>query len=120
LPTHAEWQWATRSGDLAYKYPWGNEMDTPAELVCMGRYPEPGTCVVGAYPAGKSVHGVSDLIGGVWEWTSSAQGDQRSTAGGYWGNAIADAPTFTSTQAPSATAPSTRASFLGVRCALTP
>src|SRR5256714_1172141 len=66
LPTEEEWEYAARGGDRDLLYPWGN---TWAEdhAVVKESSPRP----VGTYPDGKSRWGVLDLIGNVWEWTSS-------------------------------------------------
>ena len=72
LPTESEWEkaarWDPRSG-RSRRYPWGDEDpdDTRANL---GQR-HLGPAVAGAYPAGASGLGVHQLIGDVWEWTSS-------------------------------------------------
>ncbi|MGA9995034.1 MAG: SUMF1/EgtB/PvdO family nonheme iron enzyme [Pyrinomonadaceae bacterium] len=66
LPTEEEWEYAARSGDLNYFYPWGNKWDENRAVV-----QEPSPRDVGSYPDGKDRWGVVDLIGNVWEWTSS-------------------------------------------------
>jgi iron(II)-dependent oxidoreductase len=72
LPTEAEWEkacaWDPRTGRRR-PWPWGSA--TPAaDLVNLG-----GGALrpaqVGAYPRGASAYGVEQLIGDVWEWTSS-------------------------------------------------
>jgi formylglycine-generating enzyme required for sulfatase activity len=66
LPTEEEWEYAARNGDQATLYPWGNEWAEDRANV--------GTDAikpVGSYPQGASRWGVLDLIGNVWEWTSS-------------------------------------------------
>jgi iron(II)-dependent oxidoreductase len=72
LPTEVEWEkacaWDPISG-VRRRWPWGSAEPT-AELANLG-----GTALrpapVGAYPAGASAYGVEQLIGDVWEWTSS-------------------------------------------------
>jgi formylglycine-generating enzyme required for sulfatase activity len=66
LPTEEEWEFAARSGVSANLYPWGESWDP--------NYANLGTKVikpVGSFPDGKDKWGVVDLIGNVWEWTSS-------------------------------------------------
>lgn len=72
LPTEAEWEKAARwdpATGRSYRYPWGDD-DPTAEHANLGQrhlWPAP----VGAYPAGASPLGVHQLIGDVWEWTST-------------------------------------------------
>ena len=72
LPTEAEWEKAARwdpATGRSRRYPWGDE-DPTAEHANLGQRhlcPAP----VGAYPAGASPLGVHQLIGDVWEWTST-------------------------------------------------
>lgn len=72
LPTEAEWEKAA-SGETGSgkerKYPWGNAEPTidRANLGQHGWGPAP----VGSYPLGASAYGVEQLLGDVYEWTSS-------------------------------------------------
>jgi iron(II)-dependent oxidoreductase len=72
LPTEAEWEkacgWDPTTQRLR-RFPWGDGDPTP-ELANLGqRATRPAP--VGAYPSGASAYGVEQLVGDVWEWTSS-------------------------------------------------
>jgi serine/threonine-protein kinase len=66
LPTEEEWEFAARNGERADLYPWGPDWQ---DGVAVLKEATPGS--VGSRPAGKNIWGVYDLIGNVWEWTSS-------------------------------------------------
>lgn len=66
LPTEQEWEYAARNGEQNDLYPWGPEWKDKAAVV-KDATPSP----VGSRPEGKNKWGVFDLIGNVWEWTSS-------------------------------------------------
>jgi iron(II)-dependent oxidoreductase len=72
LPTEQEWEkacaWDPALGRRR-RWPWGDTAWTSAlaNLGGDGLRPAP----VGAYPAGASAYGVEQMIGDVWEWTSS-------------------------------------------------
>ena len=105
LPTEVEWEkacaWDPRT-EQRRRYPWG---DAPpgTELANLGGEalrPAP----VGAYPGGASAYGAEQMLGDVWEWTSSPlrpwpgftpmiyqrysepffEGDYRVLRGGSW------------------------------------
>jgi gamma-glutamyl hercynylcysteine S-oxide synthase len=72
LPTEVEWEKAARfdpTTGRSRRYPWGDEDPEPRHANLGQRHLSPAP--VGAYPAGASPHGVHQLIGDVWEWTSS-------------------------------------------------
>jgi eukaryotic-like serine/threonine-protein kinase len=117
LPTEAEWEFATRGPD-GRVYPWGDEPPTAEHLNACGTecsswgkkhdapltalYTEDdgfvATAPVGSFPKGRSRFGPYDVVGNVWEWTSTwygpysvekttnprgpAQGERRVIRGG--------------------------------------
>ncbi|MGH3977908.1 MAG: ergothioneine biosynthesis protein EgtB [Pseudonocardiaceae bacterium] len=72
LPTEAEWEKAARVDPAtghSRRYPWGDEDPTPEHANLGQRHLQPA--LAGSYPAGASPLGIHQLIGDVWEWTSS-------------------------------------------------
>jgi len=73
LPTEPEWEKAAsfdpKTGDKGI-FPWGNE---PADLSKANLLENEiwGCSPVGAFPAGQTFNGCQQMIGDVWEWTSS-------------------------------------------------
>jgi formylglycine-generating enzyme required for sulfatase activity len=67
LPTEAEWEKACR-GDDGRIFAWGNGLPSPSITSFSGSgLPLPS--IIGSYSAGT--HGLYDMSGNVWEWTSS-------------------------------------------------
>jgi formylglycine-generating enzyme required for sulfatase activity/serine/threonine protein kinase len=66
LPTEEEWEYAARSGGIYKLYPWGDRWEDNRAVV-----KEADAKPVGSFPEGANRWGVVDLIGNVWEWTSS-------------------------------------------------
>ena len=72
LPTETEWEKACAwdpERQARRAWPWGSSAPAAelANLGGLGLRPAP----VGAYPAGASAYGAEQMIGDVWEWTSS-------------------------------------------------
>jgi iron(II)-dependent oxidoreductase len=72
LPTELEWEkacvWDPVVGRRR-RWPWGESEWTPALANLGGESLRPAP--VGAYESGASAYGVEQMIGDVWEWTSS-------------------------------------------------
>jgi iron(II)-dependent oxidoreductase len=105
LPTEREWEkacaWDPQVG-ARRRYPWGAEQPTPTRANLGGEALRPAP--VGAYPDGASAYGAEQMLGDVWEWTSSElepwpgftpmiyqrysepffRGDYRVLRGGSW------------------------------------
>ena len=73
LPTEAEWEKASCWNEEKQEktvFPWGNE--SPSEDKCNLLESHHWGCTeVGTYPNGTSPSGCQQMIGDVWEWTSS-------------------------------------------------
>ncbi|MFF5896948.1 ergothioneine biosynthesis protein EgtB [Streptomyces argenteolus] len=72
LPTEPEWEKAARhdpSSGRSLRYPWGDEDPSPEHANLGQRHLRPAAA--GAYAAGRSPAGAGQMIGDVWEWTSS-------------------------------------------------
>ena len=103
LPSEAEWEfaaaWDPQRG-VMQRYPWGDEPIAPG----LDRNRTWGTTPVGSDPENSSTLGLHDVIGNLWQWTSSQfrgypgfksypypeysevwfDGDHRVSRGGSW------------------------------------
>ena len=73
LPSEIEWEkacaWDPRTG-ARRRYPWGGEEPTARHANLGGDALQPAPA--GAYPDGASAYGAEQMLGDVWEWTTSA------------------------------------------------
>ena len=149
LPTESEWEYATRGPD-GRVYPWGDEEPTAEHLNACGTecsawgkqhgtqldplYPADDgfatTSPVGKFPKGRSRFGPYDVVGNVWEWTSTwlgpytpdaktnptgpTSGERRVIRGGAFNGSYASwlHPAFRYGQVPEA-----QSHGIGFRCA---
>ena len=87
LPTDDEWEVAARAGSENI-YPWGNDDPKKAKAANFkGNGKFKFTSPVDAFMNGANAWGIVDLVGNVWEWTSTsreAEDGGRTVKGGSW------------------------------------
>jgi formylglycine-generating enzyme required for sulfatase activity len=133
LPSEAEWERAAR-GAGGQPWPWGSAKPTTlrANLQIGGHLPKgPARVTDPAFDKGRTPEGIRDLLGNVWEWTTTPEGcrpnayecrqlwDGRSKVesliqrGGGWADPLADHITEETVGAD----PTDRDRATGCRCA---
>jgi formylglycine-generating enzyme required for sulfatase activity len=130
LPTEEEWELGARGTD-GRMVPWKD--GPPAAQLCwngegndLGKGNRQGTCRVGSYPAGAAPSGALDMLGNVWEWTSSPYcpygkagcgSDAHVIRGGSWSNVD---PAYVRAADRAKEGPKSRPDNVGIRCAKPP
>ena len=90
IPTEYQWEKAARGVD-GRSFPWGDVSD-PCLAKCRDArpgapFPEP----VGTFRESRSIYGMADAAGGVWEWTRSWIDESKTVRvvrGGSWGHSV--------------------------------
>lgn len=86
LPTEEEWEYAARGGMRDQVYPWGNLYEEKRMNIWQGKFPKDnkgkdgyiGVAPVKAFPP-QNNYGLYDMVGNIWEWTSTVFGKDRQT-----------------------------------------
>ncbi|MEE2828599.1 MAG: bifunctional serine/threonine-protein kinase/formylglycine-generating enzyme family protein, partial [Myxococcota bacterium] len=81
LPGADEWEKAVRGGD-GRAYPWGNRFDPTLCASVANSQPAEFPPPAGSFHDDRSVFGVLDGAGGVWEWTADSLGEVQLVVGG--------------------------------------
>jgi formylglycine-generating enzyme required for sulfatase activity/tRNA A-37 threonylcarbamoyl transferase component Bud32 len=120
LPSEAEWELAARDRTTG-RYPWGSA--PPRDQLCWSATSDGGPCDVGRFAAGSTPHGLADMAGNVWEWTTgyycpydhpSCGDSRRVLRGGAWSSAD---PRLVTVSVRMESFESNQSASIGLRCA---
>jgi sulfatase modifying factor 1 len=117
LPSFEEWEWAAQGGDEGRRFAWGDSDPEPDQM-CWAKASKPkGTCAVSSFPQSRTLDGVDDMFGNVWEWLSppEREGIPNVARGGSWHNDSID--TLEGENAGGFMAGFVRNDVVGFRCA---
>ena len=79
LPSELDWERAARGGAQELVYPWGNSPDANRANCADSKIGD--TLTVGCFPANG--YGLYDMMGNVWEWTSTRHGSYSNRPQDY-------------------------------------
>ncbi len=119
LPTEVQWERVAR-GPGSARYPWGDQPpldESRANYEAKIGHPT----AEGQYPNGRSVEGIDDLLGNVWEWCNSGENPSEGKTGEHKmivrGGSWDDIPWFVRVSCRLRLETSLRHLLIGFRCA---
>ncbi len=116
LPNVDQWMMAAGGGDER-RFPWGNDFDN--DRVHFGSHDNGAVEKVGSRVGNTSPSGVFDLVGNVWEWTSSwfeEKEEYKVIKGGSW----CDPSDYLQLDTENYASPKEKIDIIGFRCCIIP